>query len=368
MNKYRAAILKAPEQLVFSELPLPELGLGEALVRLERANICPTDLKKYYQLDSGLANLLRTSDGLVLGHEAAGVVVALSPDVGSLSIGQHVAIDPMLPCGKCDYCRSGDFPMCKNLRGIGFSAGSLSDSLELLDHGIGGAFAEYIKLPAQNLYPLPAGMSLEAGSLMEPLADVLHSLEAGAPLIDETAVVFGLGAMGLMHVRVMSSWGVERIIGIDPIAERRQKALEFGAWQALDPESVDPVLALKDLTGGLGPEVLFICSGGNAQKLCTQQALQTVRKKGRVLLYASTTKPADISVDLNQIHYGMITLTGTVGFYRRHAQQALELLANGGVSANQIRTPSLPLERLAEAFALSGRPEVVKVGIDISHD
>jgi L-iditol 2-dehydrogenase len=255
--------------------------------------------------------------------------------------------------------------MCLNLRGVGVSAGSIKDSQQLLAQGIGGMFAEYVKVPASNLYPLPEGLSYEAGAMMEPLADVVHSLEAGQPKPGETAAVFGLGAMGLMHVQVMHSEGIERVIGIDPLGERRRKAEVLGAFRTIDPSAVDPVAELKELTQGLGSDVIFVCAGGSAQKTCTEQSLQAVRKKGRILLYASALKPADIPVDLNLIHYSMIHLTGTVGFYPRHAQKALSLLQEGKVDVGSIRTPSLPLEKLGDAFQLHNRSEVVKVGVDI---
>jgi L-iditol 2-dehydrogenase len=368
MDQYRAAFLVGPRRIVMGSLPLPTLMPGEVLVRVRRANLCPTDLKKFYHLDEKSSDLLQSHQGVVLGHEAAGVVEAIGPNVNELCIGDRVAIDPMLPCGRCAYCQSGDFPMCQNLRGIGVSAGSMQDSLDLLNEGIGGAFADYVKVPAHNLFTLPDGISFEAGAMMEPLADVLHSLEVGTPQPDETVVVFGLGAMGLMHVKVMHAWGIERIVGIDPLPERRSKALEFGAYQTIDPQTTDPVIFLKEITGGLGPEVIFICAGGSAQVLCTRQSLQSIRKKGRVLLYASALKPADLSIDINHIHYGMIKLTGTVGFYRRHAEQALRLLGAGSIEVGQIRTPSLPLDQLPEAFQLNDRSEVIKVGIDISNE
>lgn len=368
MADYQAAFLKGSRHIAMGSLPLPELSADEALVHIRRANLCPTDLKKFFHLDEPSNMLLQNQGGVILGHEAAGIVEALGSGVRDLQIGARVAIDPMLPCGKCAYCRDGDFPMCQNLKGIGVSAGSVQDSLDLLKRGVGGVFAEYVKLPARNLYPLPGGLSFEAGALMEPLADVVHSLEVGDPQPGETAVVFGLGAMGLMHVRVLHARGVQGLVGIDPLPQRRAKALNFGASHAIDPNLVDPVQFLREFTHGLGPELIFVCAGGNAQKLCTTQSLQAIRKKGRILLYASTLKPGELPIDINRIHYGMIKLTGTVGFYRRHAEQALQLLEARTIAAIDIRTPSLPLDRLAEAFDISNTAEVIKVGIDISDD
>jgi L-iditol 2-dehydrogenase len=368
MKEYRAALLRGSKRIEMGSVPIPELGPREVLVRMRRASLCPTDLKKYYHLDAEANELLRTSAGLILGHEAAGVVADLGSDVVDLAIGSRVAIDPVLPCGKCGYCLRGDLPLCQNLRGIGFSAGKVQDALDLLGHGIGGAFAELVKVPSENLYPLPDGMDFDTGALMEPLADVLHSLEAGNPQPGETAVVFGLGAMGLMHVRVMKYWGVEHIVGVDPLEERRAKALDFGAARVLDPGQEDPVGVLREDTHGLGPEVVFVCAGGRAQVACTSQALQVIGKKGRVLLYASALPPAELTVDINRIHYGTITLSGTVGFYRRHAEQALQLLAEGAVISSAIRTPCVSLDELPRAFEMSQEPGVIKVGVDIAGD
>jgi L-iditol 2-dehydrogenase len=364
---YRAALLIGPEQITVSSLPRPNLGPDEVLIRIHHASLCPTDLKKYFHLDEKSSSALNQGTPVVLGHEAAGIVEEVGSAVEGVAPGQRVAIDPMLPCGECVYCKTGDFPMCLNLAGIGASAGSVSGSIQLLkDKGVGGCFAEYVKVPAANLYPLPDSLSLEAAALMEPLADVLHSLEAGAPQKGETAVVFGLGAMGLMHVWAMSHWGIGQIVGIDPLAERRQMAESFGATTTLDPTVVDPVAALRELGDGAGPHVIFVCTGGRAQKLTTEQSLRAIRKGGRILLYASALKPADIPVDINHIHYGMIALTGTVGFYRRHAEQALHMLAEGIIDASRIRTPVFPLDQIQKAFALYGSPEVVKVGIEIN--
>ena len=99
--------------------------------------------------------------------------------------------------------------------------------------------------------------------------------------------------------------------------------------------------------------------------MCTDQALKAIRKKGRVLLYASALKPADMPIDINHIHYGLITLTGTVGFYRRHAEQAIQLIMSGEVDVDQIRTPTFTLDEIAEAFSISGKDDVVKVGLDL---
>jgi len=367
IEDYKAAILTGREEIKLTNLPRPEPSLYEVLVRIHRVNLCPTDLKKYYQLDQNSVELLGSGHQIILGHEAAGVIAEIGSGVSRVQPGSRVAIDPMLPCGQCSYCANGDFPLCINLVGIGASAGTIDGSIRLLsENGIGGCFAEYVKVPEQNVFLIPDNLSFRSASLMEPLADVLHSLEVGAPQSNEIAAVFGLGAMGLMHIRVMADRGVQEIVAIDPIEERRKKAIKFGATQVFDPNEKDTVKFLKSLGDQTGPHVIFLCTGGEAQKLTTQQALQSIRKKGRILLYASAIKPAEIPIDINHIHYGIITFTGTVGFYKKHGELALKMLEEGIIDVNTIRTPSFPLEKIEEAFASYGRPDVVKVGIDIT--
>jgi threonine dehydrogenase-like Zn-dependent dehydrogenase len=178
-------------------------------------------------------------------------------------------------------------------------------------------------------------------------------------------VVIGLGAMGLMHVQVMSAMGVQKIIGIDPIVERRVKAATFGAYLTLDPNEVDVVAELKKITGNLGVDLIFVCAGGSAQTKVTQEALQAVRKKGRIMLYASALKPAEIPLDINHIHYSMIHLSGTVGFYPRHGHAALELLQQGKISVEAIRTPRIPFNHFIDAFTISMKSDVTKAGIEL---
>lgn len=363
---YRAAILTGPEKLCLENLPVPILKEDEVFIEVKHVNLCPTDLKKYFHLDGKSAAALSKNTPVVLGHEASGIIAKTGSAVRSFAVGDKVAIDPMLPCRECVYCKNGDFPMCLNLKGIGVSAGSVKSATSLLEKdGIGGCFAEFVKVPEKNLYRLPDSIDLEAASLMEPLADVIHSIEAGDPQEKETAVVFGLGAMGLMHIRVLSHIGVKNIIGVDLIEERLRMAEEFGATQVIDPKKVGPETILIECNQGTGPDVIFVCTGGEAQKLTATQALNSVRKGGRILLYASALKPADIPIDINHIHYGMIKLTGTVGFYHRHALRALEYLDEGVVDVRTIRKPISTLEKIEEVFKLYGSPKAVKAGIDI---
>jgi len=366
LDTYKAALLTGSKKIEIGELPIPKLNPGEVWVRLQCANLCPTDLKKFYHLDNKSASLLSRDTPVVLGHEASGYIAAAAPDVDQIQLGTRVAIDPMLPCYQCVYCKDSDYPLCQNLLGVGVSAGSVGDAVHLLNEkGIGGCFAEYVKVPVHNLFVLPDGISYEQAAMMEPLADVLHSIEVGNPKPGETAVVFGLGAMGLMHIRVLNSMGISNLIGVDPLKNRREKALAFGASEVVDPGSENPVEVILGATKGLGAELIFVCAGGNAQKVCTDQALRAIRKKGRVLLYASALKPADMPIDINHIHYGLVTLTGTVGFYRKHGEKALQFLLDGIVDVDQIRTPVFTLNNISEAFAISGQDDVVKVGIDL---
>jgi L-iditol 2-dehydrogenase len=363
-NEFKAYFLDKPESIKLGTYRIPDVQEGEALIKLMSVNICPTDLKKYYHLDPHSSELLEKTP-IILGHEGSGIVESVGSNTTSIKVGDKVAIDPMLPCSKCIYCLTGDYPMCLNLKGLGFSAGSLVDSQNLINKGFGGMFAEYVKAPIKNLLKFPDGLDYDSGALMEPLADVLHSIEAGNPSVSDSVIVFGLGAMGLLHIQVLEHLQVASIIGIDPILSRRDKALAMGADFVIDPKSVDPIEQIKFLTSGKGAHLAFICVGGEAQKKVTQQALKSVKKMGRIMLYASALKPAETPLDINVIHYNMLHVSGTVGFYPRHGRQSLELLGKNIIDVKGIRTPVIKFSQLVDAFSISQHSDVVKVGINI---
>lgn len=327
----------------------PQPGPGLVVVDVKAANLCPTDVKKWD--DEALASKLNGRP-LTLGHEFAGVVSAIGADVTGVEIGQRVAVDPVIRCGVCDECVAGRPQFCANLLGIGAAAGDAVACAELVETtGIGGGFAQKVVVPATNLLPLPDDLSFEAGALVEPLADVMASIEAAALVEGDVTAVMGLGPMGLLHVEALLAEGFE-VIGVDLREDRRAVVEALGA-RAVHPDDLPPVNAV------------FITAGGGGHVPATQKALETMRSGGRSVLFSSAPKGVTLEIDSNRLHYRRQSLVGVVGFDRHHALDAIRVLRTGRISVDMIRQPHVALADLNKAFENVLEPGVLKTAIDI---
>jgi L-iditol 2-dehydrogenase len=363
-----AAVLYAPKKIRVETIQLPEPGPRDVLLELKKATLCPTDIKKYNADKPDVASALRNIGDYVLGHEAAGLVLRVGSEVTGARPGDAVAVQPMIPCGQCAYCRQGKTNMCLNLLGIGASAGSFTDCVKYYHAtGVGGCYATHLKAPASCVIPLPEGLSLEAASLVEPLGDVVHSVDAAGTGKNDRVVIIGMGPMGLMHVPAARYNGADDIICVDIDDTRLDVAKRLGAKAVVNAALEDPVARVKELTDGLGASKVFVASGGRAQLPCTLQALKMTAKQGTVSLFASAALDTDdLRVSMNLIHYNMLTLTGTVGFGREHGEKALRMLASGILDHTIIRNREFPLSQIEEVISLYGKGENLKLGLDLT--
>ncbi len=368
MIKAEAALLYAPQDIRVEEVTIPDPGPKDVIIRIRKATLCPTDIKKYNALKPDVEAPLKEIGPYILGHEAAGEILECGSDVTSVKPGDRVAVQPMIACGHCAYCRQGRINMCMNLTGIGGSAGNFGDCVKLYhEQGIGGCFATHLKAPETCVMKLPEGLSMEAGSLLEPLADVVHSVDAAGVGKDDDVVIIGLGPMGLFHVVAARYNGARSITCADIDDSRLEAAKKLGASNLINSLKQDPVEAVKAQTDGLGASKIFVTSGGRAQAPCAAQALKMACKKGTVALFASADVKADeLAVSLNYIHYNMINLTGTVGFGTEHGLKALEILSSGIFDPSVIRNRELPLNKISEGIALYGKGENLKIGLDMA--
>ncbi len=367
MVKAKAALLYAPKDIRVEEITLPDPGEKDVVVRIRKATLCPTDIKKYNALKPDVEEPLKTVGPYILGHEAAGEIIEVGSGVTSVKVGDRVAVQPMIACGECAYCKQGKINMCLNLTGIGGSAGGFGDCVKLYhEEGVGGCFATHLKAPESCVMKLPEGLSMEAGSLLEPLADVVHSVDAAGVCPEDDVVIIGLGPMGLFHVVAAKYNGARSITCVDIDESRLETAKKLGATETVNSAKEDPVAFIRQQTDGLGAGKVFVTSGGRAQAPCAEQALKMVRKKGTVALFASADVRADeLTISLNFIHYNMINLTGTVGFGREHGEKALEILASGIFDPALIRNRELPLEEIVTGMESYGKGTDLKIGLDM---
>lgn len=259
------AELVGQRELRLSEQSIDPPGPGEVQVRVGAVGICGSDVHSYSE---GAIGDTPCAYPMVLGHEPAGTVVKVGQGVTGWAPGDRAALEPALYCYHCEFCRSGRHNICANIR-------------FLSNPGIPGFFRELVNLPVSNVLPLPAHVSLEVGTLVEPLAVALHSMQFAEIRPDDTVAVFGAGPIGLLTIAALKVAGAKRIWAVEPVAHRRRMAMEMGADVALDPGEGDVSAQIVADTGGRGVDCAIDCA---AKEHTHNWAFRVARNGGRMVL------------------------------------------------------------------------------------
>ena len=323
------------------DVSVPEPEEGEVLVRVHATSICGTDLHIFEWNEWAAARIPRVP--MTFGHEVAGFVEAVGPEVHHIRPGTFVAAETHIACGHCSTCRTGRAHICENLRILGVDTE--------------GAFAEYVVIPAQNAWVVGEGIDPDVASIMEPFGNGVHAAfgtEGGEDLTTNPVAVIGCGPIGLFAVGIVRAAGAWKVVAIEPNDERRSLAAKMGADLLVDPAERDPVEAVLEATNGTGAEVVLEMSG-NAQAI--DQGTRMLARGGRMSLLGLPDQP--VTLDLNdQVIFKEARLLGITGREMfRTWQQTTTLLSTGRVDVAPVITHRLPLDRFEEAFEVmaSGR-------------
>ncbi len=325
----RAARLYAPRDVRIEEVPTPEPGPGEVLVRVRAVAICPSDLRLY---QDGHASGVVPDHPMIQGHEFSGDIAELGEGVDSPPVGTRVAVEPSWHCGKCDMCRSGHENLCRNI---------VFPSFPQRD----GALAEYIACPAFSVYPLPDSVSYIEGALTEPLGVGLHAARLAGLSPQDSAAFLGAGAIGTCTMQAAKTWGLEQMAVVEPLAGRREWPRKLGA---------DPVGAayLELLDAALEADIVFECSGDNA---AVEQAMRLARPAGKVIV-VGIPHPDAVTFDSTIPRRRELTII----FSRRSREtlaEGVKLIASGQVDLGSLATRQFSLAQTAEAMeATAARP------------
>ena len=341
----KAGLLRAPNRLDLVDVPDPERGPGDMILKMRAATICGTDLRIFRGRKT--AGVRYPS---VIGHEFAGEI-AEPPEGGPFRAGQRVCVDPAIPCGHCTYCKLGHEHICENLTAIGYE--------------VDGAFAEYVRIPARaveagNVHLIPDDLPYEQAALAEPFACVLNGQERVGVSAGEAVVVLGAGPIGLLHVKLARLSGARSVIVSEPSAGRRQAARDAGADIAVDPSDADLPSIVKDATRGVGADVAIVAIGVPA---LADAAIGLVRRRGRVNLFAGFSIGDSATMDINSIHYREILVTGSFGLSRLHFERALDLIASRRIDLAPFVTHRFGLAGIGEALATAEGGSAIKVAI-----
>jgi threonine dehydrogenase-like Zn-dependent dehydrogenase len=311
------------------DLPQPEPGPGEILLRVAATGICHSDIRV-------LKGEKYAKPGVVPGHEVAGIVAGLGPGVTGVRTGDHVALCPIIACGVCDFCRVGKRNRCPQRITLGYDEN--------------GGLGEYAVVPSPilnlgHVFTLPPALTLDLASLLEPTACVLNSLELLGVGAGTTLLLVGAGPMGLLHLVLARQLGA-MVIASEPDEERRGWARKLGAFATIDPMTQDTVAAVKELTDGEGADAAAVTTGVVP---AAAVALGAVRRQGLIGLFGGFPPQSILDLDPNIIHYNELILTGsqnaTVDQYRR----TLELLPRLG-DLRQIVTHSFTIDDAPKAY------------------
>ncbi len=320
--------------LRLEELPRPQIGPGELLVRVEASGICGSDVMEWYRAGKV---------PLVLGHEITGQVEEVGEGVSAFSPGDRVAVTHHVPCMSCHYCAGGHETVCDTLRSTSFDP---------------GGFSEYVRVPVVNVergtFKLPDSVSYEEGSFVEPLACVLRGQRQANFFPGCSVLVIGSGISGLLHVMVARALGAGRIISTDMLGFRMEKARQLGAEETIKA-SEDVPSRFRELNEGRGADLVIVCAGAPQ---AIGQALGSVARSGTVLFFATTKPEVEIPLPVNEFFWRKeVTLTSSYAGSPADCATALELIRAGRLPVAGTITHCLPLAETGRGFDLVVNPQ-----------
>ena len=342
----KAVLLYVPRDMRLEDIPTPEPGPGEALVRIRAVGVCGSDV--HYYVDGRIGDDVPPFP-YVLGHECAGEVAALGAGVEGPPVGTRVAIDPAVPCGRCEACLDGNPNLCPNVR---FPAAP----------PVHGVLCEWYAHPARLCVPLPDALDFADGAMLEPLGVGIHAVTLAKIRPGDTVAVLGAGPIGLLVLQLALRSGASGVYLSEPIPARRALAAQLGASGVCDPDADDAAGWLLEQTGGRGVDVVIEAAwGGEA----VGQAVEMARPGGRVMLVGI---PRDDRVTFLAGTARRKGLTIRMSRRMKHVYpRAIALVERGIVDVRALITHHFPLERAAEAFELvaSLQDGVVKAMIEV---
>jgi L-iditol 2-dehydrogenase len=343
----KVARLHAPGDLRVEDSPVPEPGQGELVIRVRTCSTCGTDAK-IFRFGHHHISLPR-----VLGHEVAGEVTAVGPDVDGWSAGDRVQVIAAIPDGVCRFCRRNQHTVCEDLESIGYQ--------------YDGGFAEFMRVPRKVLdvdgvNRVPEQVPFGSASLTEPLACVLNGQELAQVGDGDVVVILGAGPIGCLHVRLARARGAATVVIADVHQGRLDLAARAGPDASIDSSKDDPIDAIRKMTDGRGADVVITATGvGPAQ----EQALEMAAPRGRISLFGGLPRDdSTIRFDSNLVHYRELSVFGAYGSAPRHNREALSLIADGDVRVDDLITHRMSLADVTRAIETVMSGEGLKVVIE----
>ena len=337
----RVAVYYSNNDVRLEEMPRPQIGPGEVLVKVIASGICGSDVLEWYRIKKA---------PIVLGHEIAGEIVEVGDGVERFKTGDRVFVSHHVPCNTCWSCLSGNHTVCETLNTTNFDP---------------GGFAEYIRVPRINVdrgtFILPEELSFEDGAFIEPLACVVRGQRAANMRPGQTVLIIGSGISGSLHLLLARALGAGRIITTDISEYRLKKAEGFGADAVLHARDDVPA-RVRALNDNRPADLVVVCTGAFS---AFTQALQSVDRGGTVLCFATTDPGVELPIPINEFWRNGITVMPSYANSPHDAEVAINLVRAGRVSVREMITHRLGLAETGVGFKLVAQAkESLKVIIE----
>lgn len=340
------AYLNGAKNIEIREEKTPEINNSQVLINIKSVGVCGSDIHYY---EHGRIGPFIATEPLILGHESAGIVVKAGSEVKSLKEGTKVALEPGVPCGRCNYCKRGRYNLCPD---IFFMASAPREH---------GAFREYIAYDANFAYPLPHNVSYDEGAMMEPLAAAIFAVRRVDMRPGNTVVVIGAGPIGLLITQVAKACGAPTLIISDVNKARLGMAKEFGATHCINVSEISLIDNVSRITRGGGADVVIEAAG------CVEshkESLDLIKRGGTVVFVGWLAEPL-VPLDLHKVGVKELDVKGMFRYCNTYPE-AISMVASGQVNVKKLITHRYKLEDVEKAilFAAERGEGTIKVVVN----
>ena len=335
----RAAVYRGAGRVVVEQVPVPQIGEGEVLIRVAACGICGTDIKK---IQHGFV-----APPQIFGHEIAGTVAAVGRGVTRWNEGDRVVSFHHIPCGDCFYCQRKLFSQCPMYKKVGVTAGFQPN---------GGGFAEYVRvmpwIAERGMVAIPADVSFEEATFVEPVNTCLKAVDKARVAPGEMVLVVGQGPIGLLLMMLARLAGA-KVLTTDPIAQRRARSVYFGAEAALDPGADSVAGELRSRTAGRGADAVLVAVPSPA---LVAEALAVVRPGGRVLLFAHNDPVMNIDFPAAAVGVEEKEILGSYSASVDLQRQSADLVFSRRLPVRELISHRFPLDQMEQGLDIAARP------------
>jgi L-iditol 2-dehydrogenase len=335
----RAAVYRGINDVRLEEVPVPEIGRGEILIRVHTCGICGTDLKK---IATGSHSAPR-----IFGHETSGVVAAVGEGVRKFAPGDRVVVFHHIPCGECYYCQHKTFAQCTTYKKVGCTAGFEPS---------GGGFAEYVRvmdwIVEKGTVHVPDGVSFEQACFVEPVNTCIKGIETLRLDPEETVLVIGQGPIGLILATLAKRAGA-RVITSDLYPARLTIAYSFGHKDTIDASKADAGETVREMTEGRGADAVILAVAGSG---LIRPAMDATRPGGRVLLFAQTVR-GEVTIDPSAVCVDEKSLLGSYSASVELQEESVRFVMDREMDLERLISHRFPLEKSVEALNLAAHPQ-----------